>query len=195
MAKGAANKVQFHKITDGNPDTINTTPDLACTAIIGTTTNGLISKKSTTWDFEIDQYDEDLLTAMEALITDTEPSDTEAEKYEDGVESTAGSAAASGSVIRSVMIKYGGDLTATHMHVAVASGYVTPESWAHTTKYEDVTKPTLQYITSKQETGNNLSLAAGVWDATIVQTSAPSPALPTQIAGGEYGKDYSLQKA
>lgn len=195
MAYGAANKVQFHEITAGSPDTISTTPDLSCTAIIGTTVDGLISKKSTTWDFEIDQYDDTLLTALETLVTATEPSETTAEKYESGVESSAGSASASSSVTRSVMIKYGGDLSATHMHVGVAAGYVSNTSWGHTTKWEEVTKPTLQYITVKQAAGNAITLAAGVWDAAIVQTTTPTPALPTSIAAATYGADYALEKA
>lgn len=195
MAYGAANKVQFHVITPGSPDTISTTPDLACTAIIGTTMDGLISKKSTTWDFEIDQFDDDLLTALKALVTDTEPSETTAEKHENGVESTAGAASSSSTVTRSVMVKYGGDLSATHLHVGLAAGYVSQSSWGHTTKWEEVTKPTLQYITVKQATGNAITIAAGVWDATIVQTTTPTPALPTSIAAATYGDDYALQKA
>lgn len=195
MAYGAKNKVQFHVITAGSPDTINTTPTLASTKLIGTTMDGLIAKKSTTWDFETDQFDDTLLTAMKALVTTTEPSETTAEKYEDGVESTAGAASASSSVTRSVMIKYGGELSGTHIHVGVAAGYVSQTSWGHTTKWEEVTKPTLQYITVKQATGNAITLAAGVWDAAIVQTTTPTPALPTSIAAETYGDDYALEAA
>lgn len=195
MAYGAKNKVQFHPITPGSPDTINTTPTLASTKLIGTTMDGLIAKKSTTWDFETDQFDDTLLTAMKALVTTTEPSETTAEKYEDGTESTAGAASASSSVTRSVMIKYGGQLSGTHIHVGVAAGYVSQTSWGHTTKWEEVTKPTLQYITVKQATGNAITLAAGVWDAAIVQTTTPTPALPTSIAAETYGDDYALEAA
>ena len=195
MAYGAKNKVQFHLITPGSPDTINTTPTLASTKIIGTTMDGLIAKKSTTWDFEIDQYDDTLLTAVKSLVTATEPTDTTAEKYEDGVESTAGAASASSSVTRSVMVKYGGELSATHIHVGVAAGYMTQSTWGHTTKWEEVTKPALQFITVKQATGNAITLAAGLWDATIVQTTTPTPALPTSIAAESYGDDYALEAA
>lgn len=188
-------KCQLHEITAGSPDTISTTPTLAFTQIISTAFDGLISKKSVTATFEIDQYDDTLLTALKTLVSETEPSESEAEKYEDGDESTEGGAGGSSSLTRSVMIKYGGELSATHLHVAVAAGYVTNNSWAHTTKWEEVTKPAMEYKTVKQDVGNAITLASGVWDGAIVETSAPTPALPTSIAAETYGDDYALQKA
>ncbi len=192
--KGAANKVQFHVITPGSPDTITTTPDLACEQIIGTTSDGLISKKQVTYDFEIDQYDDDLLTAMKALVSENDVTSEEAVKYENGTESSEGAASGT-TTTRSVMIKYGSDLSATHMHVAVAAGWVTNASWAWTTNFTDTTKPTLQYKTAKQAAGNAITLASGVWDNALVQTTTPTPALPTSIAASTYGDDYALEKA
>lgn len=192
---GAANKLQLHKITAGSPDTIITTPTLACTQIISTNPDGLISKKQVTISFEIDQCDDTLLTALKDLVGTVEPSDSEAEKYEDGTESSEGGASSTAGVTRSVLIKYGTDLSATHLHVIVASGWVTNASWAHTTKYNEVTKPALEYKTAKQAAGNAITIAAGVWDSAIVQTTTPTPALPTSIAAATYGDDYALQKA
>lgn len=192
--KGAANKVQFHVITPGSPDTISATPTLACEQIIATTSDGLISKKQVTYSFEIDQYDDDLLTAMEALVSENDVTSEEAEKYENGTESSEGAASGS-TTTRSVMVKYGSDLSATHMHVAVAAGWVTNASWGWTTNYTDKTKPSLEYKTAKQAAGNAITLASGVWDSAIVETTGPTPSLPTSIAASTYGGDYALQKA
>lgn len=192
---GAGGKVQFHAVIAGAPDTISTTPTWACTKIISTNPDGLISKKQVTIAFEIDDFSDATLTALKALVSDVEPSETTAEKYETGVESSEGGAAASGTVVRSVMIKYGGILSSTKIHVIVAHGYVTNASWAHTTKFEDVTKPALEYKTAKLATAGNIALAAGVWDNTIVKTTTPSPALPTSITTGTYGDDYGLERA
>jgi hypothetical protein len=72
---------------------------------------------------------------------------------------------------------------------------VTNSSWGHTTKWEEVTKPALEYKTIKQEAGNAITLASGLWDSGILDTSTPSPALPTSIAALTYGSDYALAKA
>lgn len=194
MGYGAASKVQFHVVVAGSPDTISTTPDWACTKIISTNPDGLISKKQVTVSFEIDDFSDATLTALKTLVSASDPSDTAAEFYEGGEESAEGTTSSS-TVTRCVMVKYGGYLSATKVHVIVAHGYVTNASWAHTTKWEEVTKPALEYKTSKLATAGNLAIAAGVWDDTIVETTGPTPALPTSITTGTYGNDYGLQRA
>lgn len=195
MSTGAKNKVQFHAITDGSPDTIITTPTYAGTKLIGSTTDGLIKRKSTTWDFETDDFSPAVLDFMNDAVPETEPSETTAEKYEDGTVSAAASVASS-TITRYVMVKYGGlSDDGGFVHTAVGVFYITPASFAHSTKFEEVTKPAFQAKGLKQKTGNNIALAVGLWDAAIVQTTTPTPALPTQIAGGTYGEDYFLEAA
>lgn len=193
--QGGANKVQFHAVIAGAPDTISATPTWTCTKIISTNPDGLISKKAVTIAFEIDDFSRTTLTALKALVSDVEPTDATAEKYENGTESTEGGAGGSGTLVRSVMVKYGGWLSSTYVHVILAHGYVTNASWAHTTKFDEVSKPALEYKTVKLGTSGNLAIPSGVWDNTIVKTSSPTPALPTSITTGTYGNDFDAERA
>lgn len=193
MSFTAKNRVDLFEITSGSPDTITTTPAYACTAIVSTQTDGLVAKKQTTWTIQTDDFSSTYLTFLKDAVGTSQPSDADTRYYEDGTESTAGPGASAGSGKRYVMIRYGGVMTDDFIHVAVANCYVTDESWAHQTTYEEVIEPAFEVKTLTQTTGNDITIASGNWAGGIVETSAPSPALPTTLTGGTRGEDYHMQ--
>lgn len=192
--QGGANRAQFHVPTPGSPDTLSTTPDYTCEKIISTNPDGLISKKQVTISMEIDDYSVTSLTALIALVSESDPAEDTAEYYENDELSAEGTSGGT-TVTRSVLIKYGGWLSSTKVHVIIAMGYVTNASWAHTTKHGEKTKPALEYKTMKQTTGNTIVLDEDLFDGTIVDVTSPSPALPTALTGGTYGGDYPMTRA
>jgi len=195
MSFSAKNKVTFHEVIAGSPDTISTTPDYACTAIVSTQTDGLIAKKQTTWTITTDDFSSTFLTFLKAAIGTTQPTEADTRYYEDGTESTAGPGSSAGTGKRYVMVRYGGVMTDAFIHTGVANCYVTDASWAHTTQYEEVIEPALEIKTLVQGAGNDIALAVGLWDSAILETSGPSPALPTTLTGGTRGDDYHCQAA
>lgn len=188
---GAQNKATFHVVTPGTPDTIPSTPTYSNTQLISTQTDGLIAKKDVVFTFETDEKSEAILTFMGNAIPDTEPSETEAEKYETGVASTQG-AATSGTFTRHVMIRYGSLLQGgTKIHLQIGHGYVQSESGGETNKWEEVTKPAFSFKCIKQKAGNTIVLTTGHYDDDIISTSG----VPTALTGGTRGGDYAQTKA
>ena len=195
MSFTAKNKITMHELIAGSPDTYNDVPDYSCTAIISAAVDGMTSKKSTTWGITTDDFSTTFLDFLEAAIGTTQPTDADPKKYEDGVESTAGVSSSAGNGKRYIMFRYGGVTTDAFIHVAIANCFVTDNSWAHTTTYEETIEPAFEIKTILQAAGNSPVLSVGGFDSAIVQTTTPTPTLPTALTGGTYGKDYGMEAA
>jgi hypothetical protein len=187
MGYGAGNRLQLHEITAGSPDTISTTPDAVMDQTISSAWDKLL-KLGAGLTLDQDKYDQDTTDFLIDAVPEVLPPDpTSAEKYENGTDSSQGTAASSYTGKRYVFGWYGGlNPAGTTRNIRLGPCYIAQESGAITTAWGTPTKPTFQLKGMKQAAGNAITIAVGFWNTGLV-TPAGSPAAPTSIPAASYG--------
>lgn len=195
MASGGGNRLQLHEITPGSPDTIvSATPTIVMNQTISSAWDKMLHLGAQI-TLDQDKYDDVLIDFLIDAVPVTVPADaTTAEKYEDGVDSDQGTSTAGYTGNRYVFGWYGGvNPAGTKRHFRVGVGYIAQESGAFTTSYGTPTKPSFILKGMKQTASNSIVIASTFYSGTLVDTVAPSPALPTSVAGGTYGTEIWLK--